>query len=54
MTNARLVVALASAMLDAQADAFECRDAAREREQPGFAGCRTSFRSCVRGCSPPQ
>jgi hypothetical protein len=37
---------------NAQVDAFRCRDAAREQARPGFAGCRTNFINCVRGCPP--
>src|SRR5207249_2291714 len=39
---------------NAQADAFECRDAARERQRPNFANCRAAFRDCVQGCPAPQ
>ena len=34
--------------------AFECRDAARERQRPSFDACRASFRDCVRACPAPQ
>jgi hypothetical protein len=38
---------------NAQADAFECRDAARERARPHFEDCRAAFQSCVQECPPP-
>jgi hypothetical protein len=38
---------------NAQADAFECRDAAREKERPHFEDCRVAFQQCVQGCPPP-
>lgn len=35
---------------NAQVQAFECRDMARETAHPGFHACRESFKSCVQGC----
>jgi len=38
----------------AQAVAFQCRDAAREVAQPGFTACRDAFKACVRpACATP-
>jgi hypothetical protein len=37
---------------NAQVDAFQCRDQAREDARPGFLTCRQNFRSCVEGCPP--
>ena len=38
----------------AQAVAFQCRDAAREAARPGFKACRDAFRACVRpACELP-
>lgn len=38
----------------AQAVAFQCRDAAREAARPGLRACRDAFRACVRpGCEIP-
>jgi hypothetical protein len=39
---------------NAQADAFECRDAAREKERPHFEDCRMAFNGCVQACPAPQ
>lgn len=35
---------------NAQVQAFECRDMARENARPGFQSCRQNFRSCVDAC----
>ena len=36
----------------AQVDAFECRDQARENARPGFLACRDQFKTCVTSCPP--
>ncbi len=38
---------------NAQVQAFECRDTARETAHPGFAACRQGFRDCVQACPAP-
>jgi hypothetical protein len=37
----------------AQVEAFQCRDDAREAARPGLQGCRDAFRTCVQACPPP-
>ena len=37
---------------NAQVQAFECRDQARENARPGLESCRQAFRSCVQQCPP--
>ncbi len=37
---------------DAQIDAFECRDAAREFARPLLKQCRKDFRACAKACPP--
>jgi hypothetical protein len=44
---------LALCIQDAQATAFECRDANREVAQPLLHECRESFNACARACAPP-
>ena len=36
----------------AQVEAFQCRDGAREDARPGFETCRQAFQSCAGGCPP--
>ena len=38
---------------DAQVQAFQCRDAAREKARPGIVACRHGFKVCVRTNCPP-
>jgi hypothetical protein len=38
---------------NAQVQAFECRDMARETAHPGFVSCRQGFRMCVEACPAP-
>ena len=35
---------------NAQVEAFQCRDQAREDAAPGLRTCRANFRTCVEGC----
>ena len=35
---------------NAQVNAFECRDQAREDARPGFETCRQGFKTCAQGC----
>ena len=44
--------ALAQCIENAQAQAFLCRDAAREQAQPQFHACEQSFMSCAQACPP--
>jgi hypothetical protein len=44
--------ALAQCIENAQAQAFLCRDAAREQAQPQSHACEQSFVSCVQACPP--
>jgi hypothetical protein len=37
---------------EAQIDAFECRDAARELARPLIKQCRKDFRNCAKACPP--
>lgn len=37
----------------AQVDAFECRDAARELARPVLKQCRKDFRNCAKACPAP-
>jgi hypothetical protein len=39
---------------NAQIDAFECRDHAREVARPKFKACRDAFQTCAEACPPPQ
>jgi hypothetical protein len=43
-------MALGQCIENAQAQAFLCREDAREQAQPGFQGCQQTFVSCVQGC----
>jgi hypothetical protein len=37
---------------NAQVDAFQCRDAARETAKPGIQACRDAFKACAEACPP--
>jgi hypothetical protein len=39
-------------VMNAQVDAFQCRDQAREDAKPGFDSCRATFQSCATACGP--
>lgn len=41
-------------VMNAQIDAFQCRDQARENAAPGFESCRTGFQACATACPPPS
>ncbi len=44
--------ALEQCITTAQADAFDCREAALKAAAPGFAACAAPYVSCVRACPP--
>jgi hypothetical protein len=39
---------------NAQVDAFECRDQARENARPQFQACRDAFQTCAENCPALQ
>jgi hypothetical protein len=40
----------ATCITNAQVDAFQCRDQAREDAKPGFQGCSDAFQTCATNC----
>jgi len=38
----------------AQIEAFECRDNAREAARPDLIVCRDQFLTCAQACPPPE
>ncbi len=47
-------VALDQCIDNAQVEAFQCRDTAREARRPDIENCRALFRACAQACPPPQ